>query len=258
VSSTIRWGAASILASIVAMLCWVAAPASAASGGVEIALPAHQFGFSINPSGSLIDAPRIAPGFSSDGVMGVRNGSDAAADLSIAMVGVTSDENGCTHPEAAQGCAPGKGQLGAELVFALAVSGAQSATFDPVWTGSAADLQHGVHVANDIGSGAVRWVRLTVSLPMSSGNETQSDTFGFGLRVTLDGPGASASAGVAGVSTSRDGLGGHGGHEAASAGVDALALTGVPGAMLVGAGLLLLVSGALLVIGFRSRRAGEG
>jgi len=228
------------------------APASADTGsGLKIDLPASGGGFTTNPTGHLIDELRLAPGLSTSGIMGVLNSSTAAAAMTVSMNDVVSSENGCTHPELAEpgGCSAGPGQLAGELVFDIAVSDSQSGTYTSAWTGSAAQLESGVRVTDGIAAGSAEWVRLSVALPTTAGNEVQSDTFGFGLRVTLESNGSSTSAGVGGVTAAR------GGGDAAlgSSAAGGLAFTGVPAMLMIAAGLLLVVSGVLLIVGIRTR-----
>lgn len=233
---------------------WFGAIASASADtgtGLKIDLPASGGGFTASPTGQLIDELKLAPGFSTSGIMGVLNSSTAAAAMTVSMNNVVSSENGCTHPELAEpgGCSAGPGQLAGELVFAIAVSDSQGGTYTAAWTGSAAQLQSGVHVTDGIAAGSAEWVRLSVDLPMAAGNEVQSDTFGFGLRVTLESNGSSTSAGVGGVTAARGG-----GTAALSSGSSGLAFTGVPAVLMSAAGLLLVLSGVLLIVGVRTAR----
>jgi hypothetical protein len=254
-----------VVAVVGGLLLWVLVPggaASAAAPTVWINLPAQGAGFTTTPSTPLLDMTRLAPGLTTTGDMGVRNGSTGTVDLALQFVNVTSDENGCTHAELAMpgGCSAGPGQLADKLVFSVDVADSQNGTYVPQWTGSAAGLEGGVQVATGITSGTEKWLRLSAGLPMSVGNEVQSDTFGFDLKVVLSGPGgglgvdaASDSQGSAVVSGG--GLsGGYGvGALSASRG-SGLSSTGVPTALLLSAGLLLILSGALLVSGVRQSR----
>ncbi|HEU5006135.1 MAG TPA: hypothetical protein VFT67_04130 [Jatrophihabitantaceae bacterium] len=168
-------------------------PASAsAASSVPIDIGA---GFTTNPSGPLITITKLIPGGSSSAVVGVRNLSNASADIALQLTNVHDDEHGCTKSEAlvdttCDDPGPGEGDLGADLVFTIDEGTAKTGPFTNTWTGSAATL---VSAATDI-SAAIpatsdRWLRITVSLPFATGNETQTDTFGFGIQVDLTGLG---------------------------------------------------------------------
>jgi len=263
-------------------------PASAsAASGVPIDIGA---GFTTNPSGPLITITKLIPGGSSSAVVGVRNLSNASADIALQLINVHDDEHGCTKSEALVDTTCGdpgldEGDLGADLVFTIDEGAAKTGPFTNTWTGSAATL---VSAATDI-SAAIpatsdRWLRITVSLPFATGNETQTDTFGFGIQVDLTGlgtvvvpaaasstaatsapstgtsttptapissisnagTGTSSSAGVGGVSTSKSGPGANG-HSGQSAGGQGLASTGVNVVLLTLVGALLILCGFLLL-----------
>jgi hypothetical protein len=260
-------------------------PASAsAAGGVPIDIGS---GFTTNPSGPLITLTNLIPGGSSSAVVGVRNLSNASADIALQLINVHDDEHGCTKSEALVDttCGDpglGEGDLGADLVFTVDEGATKTGPFTNTWTGSAATL---VSAATDI-SAAIpatsdRWLRITVSLPFATGNETQTDTFGFGIQVDLTGLGtvvvpaavggtstssstgttpsaphssisnagsgssSSSSQGVGGVSASNSG--GSSGHSGQSAGGQGLASTGVNIALLTMIGALLVLCGFLLL-----------
>lgn len=241
--------------SVCALFAWFSAvpAASADTGpGVAINLPAHGATFSQHPTGSLINELRLYPGSSTSGVMGVRNDSSDTASVTLTSNNIVSSENGCVHPELAApgGCHPGPGQLGDALRFTVATSPSQHGTYVTTWTGSAAGLASGVPISGDLAAHGTVWVSLTASLPWAAGNEVQTDTYGFDLRVDVQGPGgAAAGLGVAGLSVHAGGGGGHSG-----SGFDGLALTGVAIGVLGAAGLLFFLAGVLIWLGARDRR----
>ena len=179
--------------------------------------------------------------------MGVRNGSGAATTLTITADHVVSDENGCTNAERLEpgGCRAGPGQLAKRLVFHVAVAATEHGRYTPRWSGTGAQLSGSTLVVDRLARAGTVWVTVAVSLPRSVGNEVQSDTFGFGLLVTLEGGGVSASAGVDGVSASTSGHGG-------------LAVTGTGLGLIVTGGLLLLATGYLVLDSARPRRRRRG
>jgi hypothetical protein len=262
-------------------------PASAdAAGGVPIDIGA---GFTTNPSGPLITITRMIPGGSSSAVVGVRNLSNASADIALQLINVHDDEHGCTKSEALVDttCGDpglGEGDLGADLVFTIDEGTSKAGPFTNTWTGSAATLvSAATDVAAAIPATSDRWLRITVTLPFATGNETQTDTFSFGIQVDLTGlgtvvvpagigtspsssepaagtsttpsgphssisnagSGTSSSHGVGGVSASNPG--GSTGHSGQSAGGSGLASTGVNVLLLTITGALLVLCGFLLL-----------
>jgi hypothetical protein len=199
-TATARAGRAAltvVVAAAIGLAMILLSPARAsAAGGIEIDLGA---GFTTSPVGSLLSGGNLAPGGSGiSGIMGVRNPSNAAAELSLQLTNVTDYENGCSPDEAAvdtTGCGDpgaGEGDLLNALVFTVEEGDAAAGPFTQTWTGGAAALAGAI--ATDVGvsipATSDRWVRVTASLPGGVGDETQGDTMNFGVRVGLDGQGA--------------------------------------------------------------------
>lgn len=231
----LRLGVAVVSAALAALLVAPMGSAAAGGGGVEIDLPAHGRGFTANPASGVLEVRHLVPGGSATGIMGARNGSGAAATITVRADHVVSDENGCTHAERAEParCSAGAGQLAGCLVFHVSVSSTRYGAYTQQWTGPGTELARPVLVTRRLAREGTVWMRITVSLPESVGNEVQSDTFGFGLLVTLQGGGAPVSTGVDGVST-------------ASSGHSGLAVTGIGLTLFAGAGLLLIAIGLLM------------
>jgi hypothetical protein len=272
-----------VLAISTGLAVFLLGPASAsAAGGVPIDIGA---GFTTNPSGPLLTVSKLVPGGSSSAVVGVRNLSNASADIDLQLINVHDDEHGCTKSEAlvdptCDDPGLGEGDMANALVFTIDEGDAKAGQFTQTWTGSAATL---VAAATDISvsipATSDRWLQITVSLPFATGNETQTDTFGFGIRVDLTGlgtvvvpaavggasttsstattpsaphsgisnagSGSSSSQGVGGVSVSNSG--GSAGHSGQSAGGHGLASTGVNVVLLTLIGVLLIFCGFLLL-----------
>jgi hypothetical protein len=241
-----RAACTALVALIVVVLATMLIPGTAGaatrSGRLEIDM-SDGAGFTLSPHGALIDTTRLAPGRTTSGTMGIRNGSAGPADLSVQVTDVTDRENGCARAEKLVDptCGAGAGEIGRDLIYSLATSDTRTGTFSPSWSGSAAQLERGVLISRAIAAGTARWVRMTVALPMSSGNTTQTDTFGFAVRVMLQ-----TSFGVEGIQI------GGGGVSTDSPGVTSqsylgLPFTGVKAAMLIGVGALLVACGLLFV-----------
>lgn len=234
-----RWGLAALAAALCCLVLGVLLPPSAdaaAGGRVQISLPGKSF--TARPSGSLFQVGGLAPGTSTSALLGVRSGFGGDTTLRLRLLDVHNDDNGCTAAEARidHSCGVGGGDLGTAVVFTLATSKSRSGTFATAWTGTVAQLQQGVATDVVLRAHAQRWLRVTAALPAAVGNEVQSDTFGFRLRVELE-----AASGVAGVS-----VGPRTSHGASGHGVDSLAYTGASVALLTLGGALLLVAGLLI------------
>ena len=219
------------------------AGAATDSGRLEVDM-SDGAGFTIHPQGTLIDTTRLAPGRTATGTMGVRNGSADPADLRLKIIDVTDLDNSCTRAESVvdPACGSGVGQIGSELVFTVALADSHAGRFAETWSGTATQLERGIAVTQGIAAHAARWVRLSVALPMSSGNETETDTFGFAVRVMLQ-----TSFGVEGIQI------GGGGVSTDSQGVTTqgflgLPFTGVQAVVLIGAGAFLVACGLLFVV----------
>ena len=223
-----------------------AAAAAPAGHGVEVSLPAHGTGFTARPTVSLLDVTRMAPGASAHGIMGVRNETGGAATLTLSVDNVVSSENGCAPVELVfpAGCsAHGPGQLRDELQFRLDIADRLHGRYVPHWTGSAADLGHGVRVNSRLPPSGTEWVRLSVTLPESAGNQVESDTFGFGLLVVLQGGRGTAGVSVPGLGT-----------QGTQAGPGGLSDTGVAIRLLVLIAESLATAGLWLTVVGRRRR----
>lgn len=244
-------------------------PAYASPGGVELEINGTDPGnaaFTASPSSPMLNVSGLVPGSTTSGVAGVWNTTSDPASITLQMIDPIS-------------ISPPAGKLADELVFSIAVS--SNGTTDPystVWSGSAADLQSGVEAIAALPGNGKEWLRLSALLPLASGNETQGNSYTFGLAVVLTGPDQggpiiplassappsttsssatvpSGSDSVGGVSTSRSapsggstatipppssGVGGQSsGHSLASTGVDVTLLTLI--------GVLLILSGFLLL-----------
>jgi hypothetical protein len=236
-----RGAAASLAAAACCVLMGMLLPAGAnpvRRGPVEVALPGRPF--TSAPDGPLLDVDRLVPGASTSAVIGIRNGFGAAAATQLRLVDVHDDDNGCPPPEAAvdRSCGVGGGEIADALVFRVAVATTRTGAYTGTWRGSARQLRRGIAAGLTVPSGGERWLRLTAMLDPDAGNEIQSDTLGFRLRLVL-----ATSLGTAGVSAGPGGVGGAGG----------LAYTGGSVALLLVGGVLVLLAGTLVVLEARRR-----
>jgi len=168
-----------------------AAPASADSWHLSINTGS---GWVHDSGAPLFDITRFAPGLSQSSTMQVRNDSPDAADLSLSADNIVELENGCMHSEAVVDttCGPTQGELGHELIFSVYADPEDDGSYEttPRWTGTLYDLANPVGLLTDLPSAGVVGLRIDMTLPMSSGNETQTDDVDFSFRLTLSGPGS--------------------------------------------------------------------
>jgi hypothetical protein len=203
-------------------------------------------GFTNAPSVPLLLTAGFVPGGAASGTMGVRSDSTTATDLYVRLIDVANDDNGCSVAESTvdHSCGRQEGDLGTELIFRITMSTSEHGRYVPLWSGRAAQLEHGIPVAHAVAAGHAQWVRLAASLPFASDNRTQTDTFGFGVRVT-----AQDSSGAEGISIGR-----HGTSPSGGPGPLDLAFTGAQLGFLTAAGILLVSGGVVLAFAARLRR----
>jgi hypothetical protein len=225
----------------------------------------------------LFDISKIAPGSSRSATLQVRNDSSDPAQLSLSATGIVEDENGCMHSEAFvdSTCGAFEGELGHELVFSVYLDPENDGTYQvtPAWTGTLYDLASPTALLAALPGGSVAGMRVDMTLPSSSGNETQTDQVGFALRLTLAGAGSPNAPG------STSGLGSSAGSEPATTpnGPDSvevkgisvtrqlhhgvlhditnqLPFTGTPAERLVAGALWLIIAGTALSLLATTRR----
>jgi hypothetical protein len=208
----------------------------------------------------LFDVSRLAPGLGQTATLLVRNDTTSAGALALSATDITEYENGCMHSEAVVDttCGPLEGELGHELLFSVYLDPENDGTFEPTprWSGTLYDLATPPSLVTGLPGGRVAGLRVDMTLPSSSGNETQTDNVDFAFRLTLAGAGLPASTGtsagsvdVKGIKVTRDPQTGVL-HDITSQ----LPFTGTPADRLVAAALWMLVAGAALTLLGATRR----
>ncbi len=245
-----RTGVALVATAAVVLVTGILTTGSAGATGaahLRIDIVGSGDGFTNTPSVPLLATSGFVPGGSSSGAMGVRSDASTPTDLYLRLIDVVNDDNGCTSAESAvdHSCGPGQGDLGTELMFHITMSSSEDGHFAPLWTGRAAELEHGIPLAQAVAAGHAQWVRLSAALPFASDNRTQTDTFGFGIRVT-----AQDSSGVEGITVTRQGRSSSSGGHAPLG----LAFTGAQLGFLTVAGVLVVAAGVVLAFAARLRR----
>lgn len=151
----------------------------------------------------LFDVSRVFPGWTSTRTLALRNNTADAARLAVSATDIVDRENGCNHPEALVDptCGANQGELGHEMNIDVYVDAEGDGSFpsSPTWSGNLYDLADPVLVDGAVPAQGVVGLRLTAELPLSSGNETQTDQLGFGFRMSLEGDGSSATVAVQGA-----------------------------------------------------------
>lgn len=145
----------------------------------------------------LLSNARISPGWSTDKTLEVRNNTDASATIGISSADIVDLENGCMHSEApidsTCGTGPDQGELGHEMIFSVYVDPTDSGAYPstPTWTGTLYDIQAQPAVLSSSMPANSTWgLKIAAALPHSSGNETQTDSVGYTLRLDADGAGS--------------------------------------------------------------------
>lgn len=211
-----------------------AAPAAAA-GGIDIDVPSGGLTFE-----------RLAPGYGGVGDIVVSNGSEYDAEVALRVTDVVDDDNGCLRQESRDGdvtCDAGGGELSGWLRVSVERDGTA------VWEGPMSALaEEGVVLDEAMPAGTSAPLRVRVLLPIAAGNDTMTDSVGFGLRVDATAGTGDTETEILGVEAA---AGGDGEETADQGGVSGLLpFTGgdvdpwVPavGLFLLGAGTYLLVS----------------
>ena len=142
----------------------------------------------------LFDAIRpIAPGYSESKTLLVRNDAADPGDLSLFASDIVEYENGCMHSEAVvdSTCGPTQGELGKELIFSVFLDPENDGSYQTTstWTGTLYGLTRPISLLANLPGGGIAGLKIVMSLPFSSGNETQTDNVDFSFRLTLAGAG---------------------------------------------------------------------
>lgn len=230
----------------------VALPVSAHAdaGGISVNT-GHGWGH--DSTAPLLDASRIAPGWSASYPLQVRNDTDGPATFTIGAADLIDLENGCTHAEAAvdSTCGANQGELGHALVFSVFVDPHDDGQFEsqPAWTGTLYDIITPAAIAANVPADAVWGVRIDAQLPFASGNETQSDQVGFSLRLGLQGEGSADAVEVLGTKVTRQP-----GQPVLGSMANGLPFTGSFLQQMTAAALWLILAGCFALLVTRSRR----
>lgn len=257
-----------LLGAVAAMI--VVAPAAAHASGEPISINLGS-GWVHDSSAPLFNDTRIAPGWNAAKTLEIRNNTDASMTLGISSADIVDSENGCMHSEAVVdhtcGSGPDQGELGHEMIFSVYLDPTDSGTYSttPAWTGTLYDIQTAAVLSSSVPAHGVWGVRVTTELPFASGNETQTDSVGYTLRLDGDGTGSTdLTSSVLGETFTK------GGDPRASSGIhvssvlgdtfssSTLPFTGSYAGVLLPIGVTLMLGGGLLRLAAIRRRARAG
>lgn len=158
-------------------LLWTGAtPAGAADGDLVV---------TVDGGGPLFDADEVYPGYETVSNFRVRIAAGEAGTIGLRIINVVSDDNGCNRPEARVDttCAPGEGELGDQMMLAVERYVAPG-VFEPLsGPTTLTTLSAGIVLEENLAAGVEQRYRVTMSLPATSGNETQTDTVRFQAEV---------------------------------------------------------------------------
>jgi hypothetical protein len=172
-------------------------PASADDGSLLVDVPGDGVGFTHDPGVPVLDVQKLYPGSSGSGYLDLRNTSAYDATLSLAVLDLVSQENGCLRPEArepGEGCDADGGELEDWVDVTVTREDLPGGAPDQVlWQGGIGSLSHGADLAATLPAGATWRLRMTVALPTAATNETMSDSLGFDTRFTATGDGGTST-----------------------------------------------------------------
>ena len=173
-------------------------PASIANAASDVSVNLGS-GWVHDSATPLFNVGQIAPGFSRAETLLVRNNATDPGDLSLSASDIVELENGCMHSEAVVDptCGATEGELGHELQFSVFADADNDGTYEatPRWTGTLYDLATPASLLTALPGGGIAGLKIVMTLPFSSGNETQTDDVDFSFRLTLTGAGTPDSSG---------------------------------------------------------------
>jgi len=187
-----------VIAAVAAALGTAAFPAvaSADASPISVNLGSGWVDFSSAP---LFSFDKIMPGDIRNAAIQIRNNSATATDLTLSTTDIVEFENGCTAAEADvdSTCGATEGEIGRHLSFAIFADPEDDGVFEPAprWTGTLYDLSTPADLLDGIAGNGVVGLRIQMILPLTTGNDTQSDQADFSFRLTLTGAGSPDSPG---------------------------------------------------------------
>ncbi|MDS0223135.1 hypothetical protein NDI54_17460 [Haloarcula sp. S1AR25-5A] len=152
----------------------------AAGGGGDDSGTAGNLSLETQGSAVLLEVGELAPGETESGSVVVRNSGSDAGTLGVADVNVTDDENGLREPERALGDTAATGELSDHLAVKLWITYANGTTEYLAGSATSSVTLSSLDGASEqgtraVGGGDQATVEIEVTLPMSTGNEVQSD-----------------------------------------------------------------------------------
>jgi hypothetical protein len=172
------------------------APAGASRGSVGdllLDVPGDGLGFRNGPFDPLLLTDGLAPGDSGTAVVGVRSDGGPASDLSLRFLQIADLDPECSPAEAPvdASCGTGPGELGEDVIFDISADLDDDEDDDefgsPVFSGTVGDLADGIPLGGSLVAGEEWFFRVTARLPLSSGNETMTDSLAFDLEWRISG-----------------------------------------------------------------------
>lgn len=164
-------------ATIASATVLVGTPAAAADGPLEV---------EIVGGGPLFEVTDMYPGFETSSVVQVTNTTSETGTLNLRVTDVASDDNGCNRPEARvdSTCGDDEGELADQVVLSIERETAGGQFEDIRADAPLGSLDLGVVLEDELGGGESGLYRLTLALPPSSGNETQTDSVDFEIEIS--------------------------------------------------------------------------
>jgi hypothetical protein len=146
--------------------------------------------------GTLFDTDGMYPGFQMTDEMRITNNTGDAGAIRLRILDLVSDDNGCNTPEARVDttCGDGEGELAEQVLLDVqrVDAGGNVVVLAPTILEDVGEVSLGV-----IEPGVTIAYHLTWELPITSGNETQTDSLSFDVEIAgFSLVGAPAASGV--------------------------------------------------------------
>jgi hypothetical protein len=157
--------------------------AAAAVLGTAAPAAADELEIAVVGGGPLFQMEDAEPGSTGSAELRVTNESSSEGSLSVQVVNLVEDDNGCNAAEARAGdttCGAGGGELGAHLLVTVT-----DGDGDTLFDGSLRDLTTTQVLDGALAAGATEHLVFTWLFDPTSGDDTQSDRVAFDVDVAL-------------------------------------------------------------------------
>jgi hypothetical protein len=168
---------------------WAATLAASALVSALALVLAQPAGAQVDPisievvgGGTLFDTDGMYPGFRMTDEIRITNNAADAGAIRLRILDLVSDDNGCNHPEALVDttCGDGEGELAEQVLLGI---DRVEVSDDAVMMAPTILENIGAVPLGHIAPGSTASYHLTFELPITSGNETQTDSLSFDVEI---------------------------------------------------------------------------